>query len=214
MTANNLKAHTQYKLKNGTLVAGVTTVLQVLNKPFLVEWAYKCGRDGLDIHKIRENSADIGTLSHYLILCDLKGETPYVKDYSANDMVVANTCLNNYHVWKKQHDLKILMVETPLISEKFAYGGTLDLYAELDGKNVLIDFKTSGGLYQDYIFQCAAYSQLILEETGKSPDAINLVRIPKSNKESFETKYLTSYDKYFDVFRHCLCIYQLQKELK
>ena len=79
----NVKAHTQYKLKSGTLVPGVTTILNsVLDKPFLVKWAYNCGCQGIDYRKVRDTAADIGTLVHYSILCDLKNEKPDLSEYS------------------------------------------------------------------------------------------------------------------------------------
>ena len=38
------KAHTVYKLADGTRVPGATTITGLLNKPHLVRWANKIGR--------------------------------------------------------------------------------------------------------------------------------------------------------------------------
>jgi hypothetical protein len=209
----NVKAHTQYKLKSGTLVPGVTTVLNLLDKPFLVAWAYNCGCKGIDYRKVRDTGANIGSLVHYLILCDLKNETPDTTDYSQADIEKANNSLKSYYAWKKQNPIKPIMVETALISEKFGYGGTMDLFAQNHDSNILYDFKTSGGIYVSYLYQLAAYGQLILENTGKLPDMFTILRFNKDNNSDFEIRYITDMSKYFEVFRHLLCIYNLQKEL-
>ena len=65
------KAHQQYRLKDGTIVPGVTTPLGILAKPGLVPWAWNLGREGLDYRKVSEKGMDIGSLAHMMIECDL-----------------------------------------------------------------------------------------------------------------------------------------------
>ena len=62
------RAHTIYKLEDGTKVPGVTTVLGILNKPALVKWANNLGLQGIDSNKYRDEMADIGTLAHQMIV--------------------------------------------------------------------------------------------------------------------------------------------------
>ncbi len=207
------KAHTQYKLKSGTLVPGVTTVLAILGKQALIEWAYQCGLKGIDYHKVRDSAGDIGTLTHYLILSDLKGKTPDISEYSAASLEKAKNCLQSYYAWLKHNPIKPIIVESPLISEKYGYGGTPDLYAETPHDTVLIDFKTGKGIYNEYLYQVGAYSQLILENTGKLPERAMILRINKDSNDDFEIRSVSRLDKYFEVFRHCLRVYTLQKEL-
>ena len=207
------KGHVKYYLKSGTLVPGVTTILNILGKQSLIEWAYQCGLKNIDYKKVRDSAGDVGTLTHYLILCDLKGEKPDLSEYSPDDIKTAELCMENYRAWKGLNNLNPMMIESPMVSETYGYGGTLDLYATLNSRNVLVDFKTSKGIYDSFLYQTAAYWQLIQENTAKIPDAILIVRIPKTSRESFETRFITDPYKYFDVFRHCLCIYALQKEL-
>ena len=208
------KAHIQYKLNSGTLVPGVTTVLNsILAKPYLVEWAYQCGLKNQDYKKIRDTAGGIGTLAHYLVVCDLQGQEPDTKSYSPEDISKANNCLKSYFAWKKHNLIKPTMVEEPLISEKYGYGGTLDIYGILNDENVLIDLKTSKGIYESYLYQLGAYGQLIFENTGKQPDKALILRINKDNNDDFEIRFISNLDRYFEVFRHLLCVYKLQKEL-
>ena len=91
-TETKKKIHTVYKLADGSRVPSVTTALGILNKPKLLNWAWKCGVDGLDYRAVRDNAADIGTLAHYFILCHLKHETPDTSEYSQSDIDKAETC--------------------------------------------------------------------------------------------------------------------------
>ncbi len=74
--ANKTKIHTVYKTKDGQRVPSVTTILGILNKPALLDWAWRCGCDGINYKAIRDNAADIGTLAHYMIMTYLRGEKP------------------------------------------------------------------------------------------------------------------------------------------
>lgn len=204
------QAHIQYKLKDGTIVPGVTTVLKILNKPDLIDWAWRCGREGIDYREVRDNASDIGTLAHYLITCHLKGEVPDTSEYSSEQMEKAKNCLAKYVRWEKKHALTPVMMETPLVSEEFRYGGTLDLLAELDGEFALIDFKTGRSFYPDMLYQLAAYWKL-LEEQGWPVSSARILRIGTDEDEDFEESVSTSLDNEWQIFTHCLEIYRLQK---
>ena len=72
---------------------GVTPILGILNKPALIVWANRLGLQGIDSTKYRDELADIGVLAHYLIMCDLTGETADVSDYSKNQIDQAENAL-------------------------------------------------------------------------------------------------------------------------
>ena len=61
------KAHTAYKLKDGTRVKGVTTILNNLgwNKNVLVAWARRTALAGDDPDAVLKEAGAIGTLAHY-----------------------------------------------------------------------------------------------------------------------------------------------------
>lgn len=209
---NKTKTHQQYRLRSGTLVPGVTTVLNLLDKPAIHFWIAKLTREGQDWTKVRDQAADIGTISHYLILCDLRHETPDLSDYAQADIEKAHNALRSYHAWKSHNDIVPIGVEESLVSEKWGYGGTFDLYATVNGAATIIDFKTSGALYADYSTQIAAYCELVKENKGVMPQG-KLIRINKANNDDFESKTVDMLDKRFELFRHLLRVYTLQKEL-
>ncbi|MBW1732220.1 MAG: hypothetical protein JRJ75_15285, partial [Deltaproteobacteria bacterium] len=147
------QAHIQYKLADGTLVPGVTTVLNILNKPALVQWAWDLGRQGLGWREVRDSAGDIGTLAHYLIMCHLKDEVPDkvpdISEYSRVDIEKATNCLAKFKNWLKEHPISPIMIEMPLVSEEYKFGGTLDLFAEYNDEFILVDFKTGKSLYDE-----------------------------------------------------------------
>ena len=82
----------------------------------------------------------------------------------------------------KAHHLKPIHLELPLVSDKYGFGGTIDCYAELDGKLALIDFKTSKGVWPEMRVQVAAYAEL-LRENGHKVEEVHLLRIDKESGE-------------------------------
>ncbi len=209
----NVKAHTRYYLNTGDMVPGVTTVLNVLNKPFLVVWANKLGLQGIDSTKYRDKMADIGTIAHLLVMTHLNKTTPDLKEFSQADIETANNCMKSFYEWEKVHKLEPVILETPLSSDIYGYGGTPDFIGLVDGQLELLDFKTGSGIYPEMFYQLAAYRQLA-GERGHKINRARILRIGRDNSEGFEERLVTSLDMEFDLFLHCLSIYNLQKALK
>lgn len=207
------QAHTKYIGLDGGQVPGTTTALNILNKPFLVPWANKLGLQGIDSTKYKDKMADIGTLAHLFIMNHLRGEETDTSDFSQNDVKLAKNCFASYLAWEKPHELKPVMIEKPLVSDKYHYGGTPDCLGFLDDELVLIDFKTGKAIYPEMMYQLAAYSQLVREQDHVIKKA-RILRIGRDDNEGFEERTISNLDREFEVFLHCLSIYNLQKELK
>jgi hypothetical protein len=177
------KIHTRYYLKDGkTQVAGVTTIIGMIGNPALIHWAWELGCKGEDYRKIRDKAGSIGTITHYLIEKHLKGEKPDLSEFSPANVDKAENAFLAFLDFEKSHKLKPIKQEFPLVSEKYGFGGTIDLYAELDDVSCLIDFKTSSGLWPSMRVQVAAYEEL-LKENGYKVDGVHLLRIDKETGE-------------------------------
>lgn len=207
------RAHTIYKTEDGVRLPGVTTVLGILNKPALVKWANNLGLQGIDSSKYRDSMADIGTLAHQMIVDYFNGVKTDTAEYSSDQIDAAENCLLSFWEWEKGHDIKVIMAEVPLISREYGYGGTIDCFCELDGQTTLLDFKTGKAIYTEFFYQLAAYEQL-LGEAGHLIEVTRILRIGRDNDEGFEERSVGDLSKHFDIFRHCLAIYKLQKEIK
>jgi len=208
------KAHIRYRNKEDKIVVGVTTALNVLAKPALIAWANRLGLQGIDSTKYVDDKAEIGTCCHYLIECELKGEKPDLKDYAPSVVSEAENGFLKFLEWKKGKDLKLILSEVPLVSEVHQYGGTIDIYAMLNDKPTLIDIKTSGsGIWPEMKHQVAAYKEL-LTENGYPVEDVMILRVGRSEDEGFEYASIGNLDKHFELFKHCLAIYNIRKDLR
>lgn len=210
------RAHTVYKLENGSRVPSATTVMGLLNKPFLITWANNLGLEGINSSEYRDEAADIGTLAHAMIQAHLSGSEVDFENYSPMQLSLAENAVIKYYEWEKGRKLEPILVEGKLVSEQFKYGGTVDLYCKLDGVYTLVDFKSGKALYNEHFGQLAAYKSL-LEEAGHKVDAVHILRVGRDETEGFEERTFKGDDialqKHFEIFKHLLGVYCLKKEL-
>ncbi|KKL50243.1 hypothetical protein LCGC14_2307390, partial [marine sediment metagenome] len=136
------KAHVQYKLEDGTRVPGVTTILNIIAKPALIQWANRMGLDGINTYKHVDELADIGTLAHAMIAHFLGGPEPDLDDYSKRQIDRAENSVLSFHEWAKGKTLHTEFSERQMVSEKLKYGGTCDWRGYIDGVDTLLDLKT------------------------------------------------------------------------
>jgi len=207
------EAHIRYKNKEGKIIPGATTIVGLLNKPQLVTWANRLGLQGIDSTAYRDEAARMGTLAHDYILCHHKNTKPDLTDYSKQEIDAAENSFLSYLEWLKGHTLESLLLETPLVSEEYQFGGTPDCLGILDGEVTLIDYKT-GGIYKEAYYQTCAYRQLLMEDGRREPTKIIILGIPRTPDESFKTEVYTEFDIGWEIFKHLLGIYYLQKEMK
>jgi hypothetical protein len=207
------KAHQRYKLKNGVIVPGATTVINSnlgWNKNVLIDWAKRTAKEGKDPDKVRDKAAEIGTIAHYLCECDARRIEPDLKDYAPADVEIAETCFLGYLEWKKQHKIGEIYPETQLVSEQHRYGGTIDMLYKVDGKWILADIKTSKGVYAEAHIQLAAYYHLCKENGYDITDTYILHFDKKGN---FATHTVKKLDTYWEIFKNCLNLHRLKKEV-
>ena len=210
IAAKRAKTHQRYYDKAGTMLPGVTTILGVLNKPALVPWANKLGLAGIDVKDYVDALAMVGSLAHELILCHHHGKL-FVPDGRSPDLIdAAENCLLKYFQWEKGHKVEPILCEAMLVSEKYKYGGTVDLYCKIDGVPTVVDYKSGRAIYPEMVYQASAYRQL-LEENGHKVDAVRILQIGRDEKEGFSEKTLSDTSREVEIFMHCLALYQLMK---
>ncbi len=205
------KAKEKYRNAAGDIIPSVTTGLGILNKPALVRWANRLGLDGIDLDKHMDVLAGIGTLTHYLIMCRLNDEIPELSEYTPEQVGMANDCFKKYLDWESKNPVMPVMVEQRLVSERYQYGGTPDLYAVCNKELILVDFKTNAkGIFPEMVYQVSAYRQLLSEVGYKVSRAI-ILRLGRTDPEGVEEKILTNYemDVGFEIFIRTIEIYKL-----
>ena len=215
--SDKVKAHTRYQLKDGTIVPGVTTVTGSQlgwNKQVLINWANRMGLQGIDSNKYKDDKAVIGTLGHSLATDSLLGIQTDTSDYSANQIEAAENSVLSFYEWAKGKEIRPILVEIPLVSEEYKFGGTPDIYGEINGTLELVDLKTGSGIYHEMIVQVSAYEKL-LEEAGYRVDAVRILNIPRTEDEAFMERGLGKQQREvaWEIFTNCLRNYQLKKKL-
>jgi hypothetical protein len=187
----------------------------------LIYWAYKQGveheglrRQGLPapsrLYDTVETAASIGTTVHEMVENHIYGGNPLLVLKEAieaceKDVVLglkqeesiedyrkkAMSGFEAYLAWEEQNKLEIIYQEISLVSEQYRFGGTPDAIGKLNGKWVLIDWKTSNHIYPDHLIQVASYGHLIEhgyiirngkpsdDKLGIKPEAFEVCRFAK-----------------------------------
>lgn len=195
-----------YRNSKGEVLPGVTTIINQLDKPALIQWAWKLGKEGKDWKAERDSAGDIGALVHELIIAFLKGEQPNISDNEPTVVACVKKFLDWWATQKPKYEDN-LIVEQPLVSEKLGFGGQPDLYIITDSG--LKDIKTGGGIYDSCWIQLAGYD-ILLREHGYNPKSYQILWLPKDNR--FDAPIRTDLRKEKKIFKHLLGIYQLRRE--
>ncbi len=209
------KAHTRYTLEDGTRVPGVTTILNVIAKPALISWANRMGLDGINTAKHVDELADIGTLAHAMIAHHLGGPAPDLDDYSKNQISRAENSVLSFHEWAKGKTLETVFSEAQMVSEELRYGGTCDWYGRIDGYDTILDLKTGKAIYDEMLYQVAAYWNLTIEQGWPVHD-IRILQVGRSEDEGFSERIIpaASIPQYFAVFTAALHLYETIRAAK
>jgi hypothetical protein len=196
------KAHAYFWREKGLPVAGVTSILSVLNKPALVQWAANCAAEYIANAYVaaRENGGELEPTA-FLSLCQ-EAKTAHRKLSSEatdigsavhafaekvlidrraslpSDEKAAKGCAA-FLDWFHAHKVEPIHVERMVFSRRWYYAGTVDMFGRLDDELCVLDFKSSSGLYLEMILQLAAYSVALEEETGERIDIGWIVRLDK-----------------------------------
>ena len=216
-SSRKVKAHQRYRLADGSIVPGVTTITGLLHKPALVPWANRLGLQGIDVKNYVDEKARAGTLAHEMILAYFQKKEVDTTPYNAVEIELAENAFLSYLEWEKGKEIHTIAAEEQLVSEENCFGGTFDLLARLNNEVVLVDFKTGSSIYREYWLQVAAYGVLI-QENGYSPPVKYLIlNIPRSEDDRFlEDQRSDQWVKEiaWPIFRNLLAVYQGLKRLK
>lgn len=194
-----------YKLKDGAIVPGVTTIINQLDKPALLDWAWRLGKEGKDWREERDSAGDIGTLVHEAVLHFLTNESVDFKDSTVSK------CFGKFLHWWDEETTRLgkptIIVEQAMVSEKYGFGGQPDIFAvEWERR---IDVKTSSGVYESYWYQLAGYDLLGIENGQKATEH-QILWLPKDDR--FDAPIRKELKREKEIFKHLLKICYLRRE--
>jgi len=210
---------TDYRLKDGTKVPGTTTIINASlgwNKGALMHWAWEEGRAGRHYRETREAAADAGTLAHEMVECHIRQIARPVREVTAETRRLAQLSFDAFREWFDGSRIELVETEMHLISEEFRFGGTPDAVGHLKKPLALLDWKTSRGIYADYLIQLAAYEHLWNANRDEQiTGGIHVCRFDKSTG-GFSHHWWPSeaLRPAWRAFQNLRELYDLQKEMK
>lgn len=214
------EAHTYTHPVKG-LLTGVSTIKDVRAKDWLKMWTTKENHDYMvahwdvnktyteqeklellklakDAHAAKsQNAMNLGKQVHLWIEQYIAGENPDMPE-EANTVRMIQSFLK----WEQDHNVKWVVSELLVASLQHEFAGTLDAVALVDEKLVLMDFKTSSQISEEYYLQTAGY-QICTDEMGIPIAERSILRIPKEKKDDLEYVIVpTPYEFDKETFLH------------
>lgn len=210
------KTRIPYRLHDGTIVPSVTTILSRFKESGgLMYWAWQQGQAGKDFREERDVAAEVGTMAHALVEAHIKGRDTPLFDAPLEMQTKARQAYENYLAFETQADFKVISLESPMVSEKYGYGGTPDaLFESPDGTLSLGDWKT-GRLYSDHLLQVVAY-KVLWEENNPGRCITGGFHLCMFNKEygDFSHHHYKELHDAWAMFSLLLQAYTLDKKLQ
>lgn len=201
---------------DGKTYPSVTTVLQcIAYTKHIVEWANWLGMQHLSYEKTLNATAIEGTLAH--------AHAQHLVDPENGPMPEKADPLTDYYVQCRMKFFverleqykgrwKTIYTEHPLLSHTYKIGGTMDWFAEWDGKPTLFDFKTSKGVRDKHLLQLGGY-KLMLEDNNIPVEQAGIIVIGRDFcRWSLFTK--EEVDKFAEWFKLVYDYYWIHEELE
>lgn len=218
----------KYVIDGGIVLPGVTGILGIIAKPALINWAKRetlntiheglvqllGGRQSANVEigmdfisklieaaranpdKIKEEAANLGTQAHAYIDKVVNGMD---LEYLPGSILRP---VSAFADWWKSSGLRFVLGDTKVASRVHGYGGSLDALAADGGRLVVLDWKTSKALYDEYALQVAAYVKAFEEMYGASIGEAWCVRFSKPGVlgPAFEAIRVRNIDESFAAF--------------
>lgn len=190
----------------------------------LMQWAFKQGKSGHShLYEKSKEAAEIGTIVHEMVEWDIKGDDPSKPLEGAvesNRLTIeqgnsANLAFNAYRAWKKNFHVRVIEQEILLVSEEYQFGGTPDAVGYVGNSLCLLDWKTSNGVYVEYLIQLAAYGHLwnINRPDNQLEGGFHLLRFSKESGD-FAHHYFSELADAWEQFKLFRKAYDIDQKLK
>lgn len=213
--AKKAKTHTIYKTAAGVRVPGVTTITGVMDKPALVGWANSIGLKGIEVRTYVDELSLIGTLAHKIIEYHCRDKELDLNDYSPNQVSLAENSAIKFMEWQDQVGFVPEHNELMLVSEKYKFGGQLDIIGKIKDRQTLVDIKTCKGIYPEHKTQVAGGYGILADENGYKIDDIIIIRVGRNEDEGFEHISISPSESLLHQKRFKICreLYESNKEI-
>ncbi len=168
----------------GVYYPSVTTILSIwpkgvgFNRWLAAQGSYEESQD------VMHKAGDRGTRVHKTTEMLEQGATISRDDFSIEEWQM----LMGFLQWRAKYKPEIIRSERSYVSDGFETGGTVDRIYKIDGKNVLLDIKTSSALHENYWVQVGTYAAMVGEKEGINIDSTAVLRLTTRRKDLYEYK--------------------------
>jgi hypothetical protein len=220
---------------NGEALAGVTTVLKVVNPvnfdeegnvssktDMLMSWAVKM--DIEEATKVDWKSLSKKEFEAELKRCkgmhrssrDAAGLNGKAVHKSIENFLAGNYDLvpENHNIvvkfvndWIEKEKIEIVYSEKNVYSKKLKVGGILDMLIKKDGKYYIADIKTSKNIYEENFWQMSAYGIMLKELENIDVSGYYVIHLPATGENKIEYRENTGMQE--RAFLSALEIYRI-----
>lgn len=177
----------------------VTTVLSVLSEKGIAKWKAAIGEE--KANKISTQAARAGTALHFVA-------EEYMNKKDTWSATADPISLQKFKIIKPFIDDNIdevYGIELEMYSDKYMVAGTSDLICRWNGKNTILDFKTSRKVKTrdqilSYFLQGATYGQMTRELYGWEPEQIVILMVTNEYEPLVFVEPINKYTKLADQF--------------
>jgi len=197
----------------------VTQILDVLRKIGLEMW-FKFNTIEF-INKESSKGKLVGTQTHEAIESHINKEEVKIETEYHEEVM---TALKSFMLFKKEHpEVKLFNSEMMLTSDVHKFNGTMDCIGEIDGEQVVFDWKTSQAkdkdkptIYPEYLSQVSAYVTAYNEVNKTNICKAIIVSIAKDkvayNYQMLEKEEIEN--EFNEIFLPCLRILNYKRRNK
>lgn len=211
--------HQRYYLSNGVQVSGCSSIAKMGDSyEGIIYWAWDLGMKGINYKGVRDAAADSGQIAHFRADCFLKGAEPDLREFTDEEIAKSDPSYEKFLNFWEREKLTLVSQEEQLVHDKLKFGGTLDLRAkDENGKNVLLDWKTSKKVYNGHKWQLGGYELLCnFNHPEEKIDRRGIIRIGREKDDVFHPHWITQgkSEGYMRIFEAQVNLYNIINESK
>ena len=231
-TFNSKETKSNKYILDGQSYYRVTSILNAINKPALMPWKAQITLDKAErvLSALEGTSITIDKPWIDSVLEAARAEPDFVlgtattfgsdahyalEQYIANGAVPHDLdmfrVIGAFQAWAKVNQIELLphMCEVT-VAHSDGYAGTIDAVAVkgiATNELVVVDWKTSNGLYAEHMLQVAAYAKALQNATGIPVNEAWIVRFPRERPEPGDPEFhwvhlgIKELNNNFDLFR-------------
>jgi len=157
----------------------------------------------------------IGSLVHSYIEDWVKYELDQGEEPDIPVNKEARQSIEAFEDWEDRNEIEWINTEQITFHPELKYAGTYDAGCRIDDLTFVVDWKTSKGIYPEYMLQCEAYRRAEMELLGEDIDGIIVARFPK-DEAGFENVIVTDpdlLDRHWQAFRSALRLKRWKEDM-